>query len=88
MVSGRMAPAPAVQVNVSSYRERAHNATCCVHSPLSAPPKLTRTCPPGKLDWVLMRGCNVVSKRMGNHDYSASDHKWLQVDVRLQQQQK
>lgn len=42
----------------------------------------------GKLDWVLMRGCNVVSKRMGNHDYSASDHKWLQVDVRLQQQQK
>ncbi len=47
---------------------------------------LTCPSPPGKLDWVLLRGCHVVSKRMGNDDYSASDHKWLQVDVRLQQQ--
>ena len=39
--------------------------------------------PPGKLDWVLLRGCRAVSRRMGNDDYSASDHKWLQVEVEL-----
>ncbi|KAG2427188.1 hypothetical protein HXX76_010907 [Chlamydomonas incerta] len=38
----------------------------------------------GKLDWVLLRGVKeVVSKAMGNADYSASDHKWLEVEVRL-----
>jgi hypothetical protein len=37
----------------------------------------------GKLDWVLLRGCRVLDKAMGNGDYSASDHKWLIVDVQL-----
>jgi hypothetical protein len=37
----------------------------------------------GKLDWVLLRGCQVVEKAMGNADYAASDHKWLRVDVML-----
>lgn len=37
----------------------------------------------GKLDWVLLRGCQVVGKTMGNADYAASDHKWLMVDVLL-----
>ena len=36
----------------------------------------------GKLDWVLLRGMSVVARSMGNHDFSASDHKWLQVTVR------
>lgn len=37
----------------------------------------------GKLDWVLLRGgLRVVSKRMGNLDYAASDHRWLLVEVR------
>ncbi|GLC59105.1 Nuclear speckle splicing regulatory protein 1 [Pleodorina starrii] len=37
-----------------------------------------------KLDWVLLRGCRAVSRRMGNHDYSASDHKWLLVEVEVE----
>lgn len=37
----------------------------------------------GKLDWVLLRGCRVVSKAMGNDAYTASDHKWLMVEVEL-----
>jgi hypothetical protein len=37
----------------------------------------------GKLDWVLLRGCQVVGKGMGNYDYAASDHKWLMVKVLL-----
>jgi len=37
----------------------------------------------GKLDWVLLRGFHVLSKRLGNHDYSASDHKYLLVDVQF-----
>lgn len=37
----------------------------------------------GKLDWVLLRGLQVVSKALGNHDYSSSDHKWLLVGVTL-----
>lgn len=40
----------------------------------------------GKFDWVLLRGCQVASKAIGNHDYSASDHKWLLVDVHIAQQ--
>jgi hypothetical protein len=35
----------------------------------------------GKLDWVLLKGFRVLRKEMGNHDYNASDHKWLMVDV-------
>jgi len=35
----------------------------------------------GKLDWVLLKGFGVVSKNIGNHDFSASDHKWMMVDV-------
>ncbi|KAG5460084.1 MAG: hypothetical protein BJ554DRAFT_7912 [Olpidium bornovanus] len=34
-----------------------------------------------KLDWTLLRGFDVVGQLMGNHDYSASDHKYLLVDV-------
>ena len=37
----------------------------------------------GKLDWVLLRGCRVVGKGMGNDAYAASDHKWLMVEVLL-----
>jgi hypothetical protein len=37
----------------------------------------------GKLDWALLKGCQVVGKAMGNADYAASDHKWLMVDVLL-----
>jgi hypothetical protein len=37
----------------------------------------------GKLDWVLLRGCRVVGKAMGNAVYAASDHKWLMVEVLL-----
>lgn len=37
----------------------------------------------GKLDWLLHRGgFEAVDRGMGNHDYSASDHKWLAVDLR------
>ena len=35
----------------------------------------------GKLDWLLLRGLDVQSKAIGNHDYNASDHKWLRADV-------
>ena len=35
----------------------------------------------GKLDWVLVRGVRVAACAIGNHDFSASDHKWLQVTV-------
>jgi hypothetical protein len=41
----------------------------------------------GKLDWALLRGMHVVAKSMGNDDYSASDHKWLLVEVQLAGQQ-
>jgi hypothetical protein len=37
----------------------------------------------GKLDWVLLRGFQVVSKRMGNDDFSASDHKYCVVEAHL-----
>ena len=37
----------------------------------------------GKLDWLLLRRCRVESKDAGNHDYAASDHKWLSADVHL-----
>ncbi len=35
----------------------------------------------GKLDWMLLRRMSVSATAMGNHDYSASDHKWLSADV-------
>lgn len=37
----------------------------------------------GKLDWVLLRNCTVVSKAMGNDEYDKSDHKWLMCEVML-----
>ena len=37
----------------------------------------------GKLDWVLLRRCLVKAKAVGNHDYAASDHKWMMVDLSL-----
>jgi len=37
----------------------------------------------GKLDWVLLRGLGVIHREIGNHDFSASDHKWMLVDVSL-----
>ncbi len=40
-------------------------------------------CGEGKLDWVLLRRLEVASKGIGNHDYAASDHKWLSADVRF-----
>ena len=35
----------------------------------------------GKLDWLLLRRLAVSGTAVGNHDYSASDHKWLSADV-------
>ena len=35
----------------------------------------------GKLDWLLLRKMRVLEKDIGNHDYSASDHKWLSANV-------
>ena len=35
----------------------------------------------GKLDWLLLRRMSVSATAIGNHDYSASDHKWLSADV-------
>ena len=35
----------------------------------------------GKLDWLLLRRLTVRDTSVGNHDYSASDHKWLCADV-------
>lgn len=37
----------------------------------------------GKLDWVLLRRLAVRATAIGNHDFSASDHKWLCADVSL-----
>mmetsp|Transcript_8371 Transcript_8371/g.25104 ORF Transcript_8371/g.25104 Transcript_8371/m.25104 type:complete len:379 (+) Transcript_8371:2625-3761(+) len=37
----------------------------------------------GKLDWVLLRRLQAVNTGIGNHDYAASDHKWLSADVRF-----
>ena len=35
----------------------------------------------GKLDWLLLRSMQVLDTSIGNHDYSASDHKWLSASV-------
>lgn len=38
----------------------------------------------GKLDWLLHRGdLSVVDSAIGNHDFAASDHKWLAADFVL-----
>ena len=37
----------------------------------------------GKLDWLLLRRLTVRDTSVGNHDYSASDHKWMCADVTL-----
>ncbi|GJJ74047.1 hypothetical protein EMPS_06405 [Entomortierella parvispora] len=34
-----------------------------------------------KLDYTLLKNLRCESRAMGNHDYSASDHKWLLVEV-------
>jgi hypothetical protein len=35
----------------------------------------------GKLDWTLFRHFHIEGKDMGNHDYRASDHKYLLVEA-------
>ncbi|KAJ3333289.1 hypothetical protein HDU93_008629 [Gonapodya sp. JEL0774] len=35
----------------------------------------------GALDSILVRGLRIVQRRIGNDDYSASDHKWLIVEA-------
>ncbi|KAK3812566.1 MAG: hypothetical protein J3R72DRAFT_480713 [Linnemannia gamsii] len=37
-----------------------------------------------KLDYTLLRNLRCVGRTMGNHDYSASDHKWLLVEVEFE----
>lgn len=37
----------------------------------------------GKLDWLLLRKMKVLEKSIGNHDYAASDHKYLSAYVQL-----
>ena len=36
-----------------------------------------------KLDWTLLRGFEVVNRWIGNHDYEASDHKYLMVEIKF-----
>ncbi|KAL3132526.1 hypothetical protein ABBQ32_009069 [Trebouxia sp. C0010 RCD-2024] len=35
----------------------------------------------GKLDWLLLRKMQTLTTSIGNHSYSASDHKWLSATV-------
>ncbi|KAF9117614.1 hypothetical protein BGW39_002004 [Mortierella sp. 14UC] len=37
-----------------------------------------------KLDYTLLKNLRCVGRAMGNHDYSASDHKWLLVEVEFE----
>ncbi|KAG0201064.1 hypothetical protein BGX33_010539 [Mortierella sp. NVP41] len=37
-----------------------------------------------KLDYTLLKNLRCVGRTMGNHDYSASDHKWLLVEVEFE----
>ena len=37
----------------------------------------------GKLDWLFIRGGNLINKFIGNHDYSLSDHKYLGIIVKI-----
>lgn len=36
-----------------------------------------------KLDWTLLHGFDVVNRWIGNHDYKASDHKYLMVEIKF-----
>jgi hypothetical protein len=36
-----------------------------------------------KLDWTLLRSFEVVNRWIGNHDYEASDHKYLMVEIKF-----
>mmetsp|Transcript_34770 Transcript_34770/g.62574 ORF Transcript_34770/g.62574 Transcript_34770/m.62574 type:complete len:358 (+) Transcript_34770:254-1327(+) len=40
----------------------------------------------GKFDWLLLKNAEVISKEMGNEDYSASDHKWLSCIVNFKKE--
>ncbi|KAG0248192.1 hypothetical protein BG011_000367 [Mortierella polycephala] len=37
-----------------------------------------------KLDYTLLRNLRCVERHIGNHDFSASDHKWLLVEVEFE----
>ncbi|KAF9319210.1 hypothetical protein BG003_009670 [Podila horticola] len=39
-----------------------------------------------KLDYSLLMNLRCVGRSMGNHDYSASDHKWLMVEVEFERE--
>ncbi|KAG0205947.1 hypothetical protein BGX28_002539 [Mortierella sp. GBA30] len=39
-----------------------------------------------KLDYTLLKNLKCVGRQMGNHDYSASDHKWLLVEVEFERE--
>ncbi|KAF9419985.1 hypothetical protein BGZ76_004176 [Entomortierella beljakovae] len=39
-----------------------------------------------KLDFTLLMNMKCVSQHVGNHDYSASDHKWLLVEVEFERE--
>ncbi|KAG0088709.1 hypothetical protein BGZ93_005246 [Podila epicladia] len=39
-----------------------------------------------KLDYSLLMNLRCVGRSMGNHDYSASDHKWLIVEVEFERE--
>ncbi|KAF9945962.1 hypothetical protein BGZ70_003475 [Mortierella alpina] len=39
-----------------------------------------------KLDYSLLKNLRCVGREMGNHDYSASDHKWLLVEVEFERE--
>ncbi|CAG8742464.1 28518_t:CDS:2 [Gigaspora margarita] len=36
-----------------------------------------------KLDWTLLRGFEVINRWIGNDDYSASDHKYMMVEIKF-----
>lgn len=37
----------------------------------------------GKLDWLFYRGCTITGKFLGNNDYSLSDHKYLGIIIKI-----
>ncbi|KAG0306888.1 hypothetical protein BGZ99_001638, partial [Dissophora globulifera] len=39
-----------------------------------------------KLDYTLLMNLKCVQREVGNHDYSASDHKWLLVEVEFERE--
>jgi endonuclease/exonuclease/phosphatase family metal-dependent hydrolase len=48
-----------------------HDVTLCNHHGLFQ----------GKLDWILLKHLIAIRTDLGNHDYSASDHKWLRAEI-------